>query len=74
MSRILIMAKDLLGKAPLAQSNSVSQPRMHYQVLRASRAIFTNGFIFDELPLEVVQAACLDAIKHGSAIFFDPGT
>ncbi|GLC55977.1 hypothetical protein PLESTB_001051100 [Pleodorina starrii] len=42
-------------------------------VLRSSRAIFTNGFIFDELPLEAVQAACSDAIRHGAAIFFDPG-
>lgn len=42
-------------------------------VLRSSRAIFTNGFIFDELPLHIVQSACSDAIQHGSAVFFDPG-
>ncbi|GFR46665.1 hypothetical protein Agub_g8280, partial [Astrephomene gubernaculifera] len=48
-------------------------PEQAAQVLRSSRAIFTNGFIFDELPLEVVRAACEDAIRQGAAIFFDPG-
>ncbi|KAG2496877.1 hypothetical protein HYH03_005276 [Edaphochlamys debaryana] len=48
-------------------------PQQAQQVLRSSRAVFTNGFIFDELPLHAVESACLDAISNGSAIFFDPG-
>ncbi|GLI62546.1 hypothetical protein VaNZ11_005210 [Volvox africanus] len=48
-------------------------PREATSVLRSARAVFTNGFIFDELPLEAVQGACNDAIQHGAAIFFDPG-
>ncbi|GIL69748.1 hypothetical protein Vretimale_10235 [Volvox reticuliferus] len=48
-------------------------PEEATSVLRSARALFTNGFIFDELPLEAVQAACTDAIQHGAAIFFDPG-
>ncbi|EFJ43260.1 hypothetical protein VOLCADRAFT_119122, partial [Volvox carteri f. nagariensis] len=43
------------------------------EVLRTARAVFTNGFIFDELPLAAVETACSDAIEHGAAIFFDPG-
>ncbi len=33
-----------------------------------------NGFVFDELPLEVVRHACNHAKQHGAAVFFDPGT
>ncbi|KXZ54257.1 hypothetical protein GPECTOR_5g347 [Gonium pectorale] len=43
------------------------------RLLRSARAVVTNGFLFDELPLEVVRGAALDAIEHGAAIFFDPG-
>lgn len=43
------------------------------QVLRNSRAVFTNGFVFDEMPGALVRSACQDAIDHGSAVFFDPG-
>lgn len=38
-----------------------------------ARAVFVNGFIFDELRLDVVQEACQKAITQGGAIFFDPG-
>mmetsp|Transcript_2991 Transcript_2991/g.7381 ORF Transcript_2991/g.7381 Transcript_2991/m.7381 type:complete len:416 (-) Transcript_2991:319-1566(-) len=43
------------------------------QMLRSSRAVFTNGFVFDELDLGVVCGAAREAIAHGAAIFFDPG-
>jgi sugar/nucleoside kinase (ribokinase family) len=41
--------------------------------LRKSKAMFVNGFAFDELaPNDVVEAT--DIIhKHGGAVFFDPG-
>lgn len=42
-------------------------------MLRSSRALFTNGFVFDELDLGVVCGAAREAIAHGAAIFFDPG-
>ena len=32
-----------------------------------------NGFVFDELPMEVVLQAAQHASEAGSAIFFDPG-
>mmetsp|Transcript_20261 Transcript_20261/g.44241 ORF Transcript_20261/g.44241 Transcript_20261/m.44241 type:complete len:412 (+) Transcript_20261:120-1355(+) len=43
------------------------------QLLRDTKAVFTNGFVFDELPLEVVCKSCQEAIYHGAAVFFDPG-
>ena len=48
-------------------------PPSSLQLLRETRAVFTNGFVFDELPLEVVQVACREAIQGGAAVFFDPG-
>lgn len=35
--------------------------------------MFTNGFVFDELPLDVVKAAIETASSAGAAILFDPG-
>ena len=46
---------------------------MLLQVLARSRAVFTNGFLFDELPLPVVVNAIEYAASSGASIFFDPG-
>ncbi len=43
------------------------------QVLRSTAAVFTNGFVFDELPLELVKAAVQTASSAGAAVLFDPG-
>ncbi|KAL6747771.1 sugar/carbohydrate kinase [Haematococcus lacustris] len=48
-------------------------PPATQQLLQSSRAVFLTGFVFDELPLELVTAACHHARSHGAAIFFDPG-
>jgi hypothetical protein len=43
------------------------------QVLRSTAAVFTNGFVFDELPLELVKQAIRTASDAGAAVLFDPG-
>eukprot|EP00878_Enallax_costatus_P032986 GHUV01036348.1.p1 GENE.GHUV01036348.1~~GHUV01036348.1.p1 ORF type:complete len:298 (+),score=89.05 GHUV01036348.1:387-1280(+) len=43
------------------------------QVLQSTAAVFTNGFVFDELPLELVKTAIHTASSSGAAILFDPG-
>jgi hypothetical protein len=35
--------------------------------------VFTNGFVFDELPLDLVKSAIHIASEAGAAICFDPG-
>eukprot|EP00897_Mesotaenium_endlicherianum_P008690 jgi/Mesen1/784/ME000110S_11046 len=42
-------------------------------LIRRSRAVFCNGFVFDELPPAGVMAALRVARGHGAAVFFDPG-
>lgn len=42
-------------------------------MIRSSRALFANGFVFDELPLEVVCHSVEQARSSGAAVFFDPG-
>jgi len=41
--------------------------------LQDTHAVFTNGFIFDELPLELVELAVCLASEAGAAVCFDPG-
>lgn len=60
------------GPWPLLQGMTALPPSS-LQLLRETRAVFTNGFVFDELPLDVVQVACREAIQGGAAVFFDPG-
>jgi hypothetical protein len=48
-------------------------PPPRLQVLARSRALFTNGFLFDELPLHVVVDAIEHAAASGTSVFFDPG-
>jgi len=48
-------------------------PQQAMELVQSARAVFVNGFIFDELRLDVVQEACQEAIQKGGAIFFDPG-
>ena len=43
------------------------------QVLAGARVVAINGFVFDELPMEVVLQAAQHASEAGAAIFFDPG-
>jgi hypothetical protein len=43
------------------------------QALTTTRAVCFNGFVFDELPLELVRGAVEAASGAGAAIFFDPG-
>ena len=43
------------------------------QVLAGAEVVSLNGFVFDELPLEVVLQAASHASAAGAAIFFDPG-
>lgn len=60
------------GPWPLLPSVT-SLPKDCLQALSSSKAVFTNGFIFDELSLDVVRAGIEAAVAAGSAIFFDPG-
>jgi sugar/nucleoside kinase (ribokinase family) len=41
--------------------------------LRSTRALYLNGFVFDELPLQLVRALCRAAADAGAAVVFDPG-
>jgi hypothetical protein len=43
------------------------------QALTSTAAVFTNGFVFDELPLELVKSAIQAASDSGAAVLFDPG-
>lgn len=60
------------GPWPLLQGIP-SLPEAAKESLKQARAVFTNGFIFDELPLNVVTDAISEAIEAGSSVFFDPG-
>lgn len=42
-------------------------------MLQSTAAVFTNGFVFDELPLELVKQAIRMASDAGAAVLFDPG-
>lgn len=42
-------------------------------ILEDTAAVFVNGFVFDELPADIVIAAANHAAASGAAIFFDPG-
>eukprot|EP00798_Chlamydomonas_sp_ICE-L_P002335 gene2335-8630_t len=43
------------------------------KMLCNTRAVFTNGFVFDELPVSLLLALCNKAISAGASLFFDPG-
>jgi hypothetical protein len=43
------------------------------QALQSTASVFTNGFIFDEWPLDLVMSAITTASAAGAAICFDPG-
>jgi hypothetical protein len=60
------------GPWPLLQGIP-SLPTAAKESLKQARAVFTNGFIFDELPLNVVTDAITEAIYAGASVFFDPG-
>ncbi|KAG1673693.1 hypothetical protein FOA52_010562 [Chlamydomonas sp. UWO 241] len=60
------------GPWPLLQGIT-SLPPGSGQRLANTKAMWTNGFVFDELPLPIVVSACEQTIASGAAIFFDPG-
>lgn len=62
-----------LGPWPLLAETPLELPSGCLNLLKNCRAVFTNGFIFDELPLEVVQIAVTAASESGAALCFDPG-
>lgn len=43
------------------------------EVLRQCRAVFVNGFVFDELKPRAVKQALALAKSNGAGVFFDPG-
>jgi len=43
------------------------------EILDSTASLFINGFVFDEVPSEVVLAAAHQAQQAGAAVFFDPG-
>lgn len=45
----------------------------HLQALQSTASVFTNGFVFDELPLNLVKSAIRTASEAGAAVCFDPG-
>ena len=48
-------------------------PQAALDILRSTRAVFVNGFAFDELPAGTVLAALEAARAAGALVFFDPG-
>eukprot|EP00955_Chlamydomonas_euryale_P085549 364109-Chlamydomonas_euryale.AAC.13 len=61
------------GPWPLLQGIT-SLPPGSGQRLSNTNAMWTNGFVFDELPLDIVVSACQQTVTSGAAVFFDPGT
>lgn len=59
------------GPWPLQGMRELPAPAL--AMLRRARALFANGFLFDELPLELVTRAVTAAAASGAALFFDPG-
>lgn len=60
------------GPWPLFQQvTSVSEEAK--AVLSNTAALFVNGFVFDEIPEELVVQAATLAQSHGAAVLFDPG-
>ncbi len=60
------------GPWPLFQQvKSVSEEAA--LVLSNTAAVFVNGFVFDEIPEELVVQAAKIAQSHGAAVLFDPG-
>ena len=43
------------------------------QAISSTHAVFTNGYVFDELPLPLVEAVAKAASEAGAAVCFDPG-
>lgn len=43
------------------------------QVMQDTHAIFLNGFLFDELPADMVLSALLQAKTSEAVVCFDPG-
>lgn len=48
-------------------------PHAVHAMLRDTRAVYLNGFVFDELEPELVAAVARAARAAGAAVFFDPG-
>ncbi|CAG9464794.1 unnamed protein product [Pedinophyceae sp. YPF-701] len=61
------------GPWPLLQGVGDHLPDAAVQCLQSTRALFINGFTFDELAPEVVLQAAQVAKAAGAAVLFDPG-
>lgn len=60
------------GPWPLfEQVNNLSPHAVN--ILSDTSAVFVNGFVFDEIPEELVVQASKIAQSHGAAVLFDPG-
>ena len=60
------------GPWPLfAGVSSLPEEALH--VLENTKSVFINGFVFDEIPEQVVVDAALHAQEHGAVVLFDPG-
>ncbi len=60
------------GPWPLLSGVSALPPTVS-STLRSTAAVFINGFVFDELPLDLVTAAIATAAAEGAVVLFDPG-
>ena len=64
------------SSSPSAQHNHSNHPLLPQSaldILSSTKAVFVNGFAFDELPAGTVLAALEAARAAGAAVFFDPG-
>lgn len=43
------------------------------QALSCTHSVYVNGFVFDDLPLELVKQAARVGSEAGAAVCFDPG-
>ena len=60
------------GPWPLLQ-HVHEMSRSAVDVLSQANAVFVNGFVFDEIPEELVVQATEMSQSHGAAVLFDPG-
>jgi sugar/nucleoside kinase (ribokinase family) len=60
------------GPWPLFQNMSTLSKGAE-RALGRTRAVFVNGFVFDEVPEELVVHAARISQEHGAAVLFDPG-
>lgn len=73
-SRHAFCSRYDFGPWPLLQDVSTSQlDQRALAAVQGARAVMLNGFVFDELRLDVVTALASHAHAAGAAVFFDLG-